>query len=86
MYSVYILFSEKINKYYIGYASNVQDRLSKHNNKSKGFSNTGRPWTIVYTEVFDNKKDVMDRELQLNKWKNRVRLEALIKSGSEHPD
>ena len=86
MYTVYILYSEKINKYYIGFSSDVQDRLRKHNNASKGFTNTGRPWIIVYTESFDTKKDAEDREAQLKRWKNRTRLEALINSGSEHPD
>ena len=86
MYSVYFIYSQKIDKYYIGFSSNVPHRLSKHNSKSKGFSNTGRPWVIVYTEDFDNKKDAMIRERQLKKWKNRVRLETLINAGSEHPD
>ncbi len=86
MYTVYILYSEKIDKYYIGFSSDVQDRLRKHNNASKGFTNTGRPWIIVYTESFDNKKDAENRENQLKRWKNRTRLEALIKSGSERPD
>jgi putative endonuclease len=86
MYTVYILYSEKIDRYYIGYSSDVQSRLRKHNNASKGFTNTGRPWIIVYTESFDNKKDAENREKQLKRWKNRTRLESLIKAGSEHPD
>jgi len=86
MYTVYIIYSEKINKYYIGFSSDVQGRLRKHNNTSKGFTNAGRPWIIVYTEIFENKADAAARERQLKKWKNRARLEALIKSGSEHPD
>jgi len=28
----------------------------------------------------------MNREKQLKSWKNRERLEALFKNGSEHPD
>jgi len=86
MYSVYIIYSQKIDKYYIGFSSNVQDRLIKHNRNSKGYSSTGKPWILVYKEAFDNKKDAMAREIQLKKWKNRDRLETLIKSGSEHPD
>lgn len=86
MYTVYILYSERINKYYIGSSSNVQDRLRKHNNASKGFTNTGRPWIIVYIESFDNKKDAENREKQLKRWKNRTRLETLINSGSERHD
>jgi len=41
---------------------------------------------LVYTEDFVNKADASSRERQLKKWKNRNRLEALIKAGSEHPD
>jgi putative endonuclease len=44
MYTVYIIYSEKLDKYYIGFSSNVGERLLKHNRKSKGFSNAGRPW------------------------------------------
>ena len=86
MYTVYILYSERINKYYIGSSSNVQERLRKHNNASKGFTNKGRPWLLVYTEEFENKAGASARETQLKKWKNRVRLETLIKAGSERPD
>jgi len=86
MYTVYIIYSERIDKYYIGFSSNVQERLCKHNRNSKGFSSSGRPWIMVYSEVFDNKKDAMAREKQLKNWKNRERLESLIKSRSEHPD
>ena len=71
MYTVYIIYSEKIDKYYIGFSSNVQERLCKHNRNSKGFSSSGRPWIMVYSEVFDNKKDAMAREKQLKNWKNR---------------
>jgi len=86
MYTVYILYSEKIDKFYIGFSSNVPDRLRKHNNASKGFTNSGRPWIIVFTEQYDCKKDAVARERQLKSWKNRSRIEALIKSGSEYPD
>jgi putative endonuclease len=86
MYSVYIIYSQKIDKYYIGFSSNVPERLCKHNRNSKGFSNAGKPWVLVYQETFENKKEAMARESQLKKWKNREHLENLIKSASEHPD
>jgi putative endonuclease len=85
MYSVYILYSQKIDRFYIGFSSDVHQRLLKHNRVSKGFSNTGKPWILVYQEVFQNKKEAMNRERQLKKWKNRERLLNLINNGSEHP-
>ena len=86
MYTVYILYSEKLDKYYIGFSSDVTDRVIKHNRSNKGFTSTGKPWIMVFSEVFSEKKVAMQREKQLKSWKNRTRLETLIKSGSQHPD
>jgi len=86
MYKVYIIYSVKLDKYYIGFTSDIDDRLLKHNRKSKGFSSSGRPWILVYSESFENKKDAMKREKQIKGWKNRDRILTLIQSGSEHPD
>ncbi len=86
MYSVYIIYSQKLDKYYIGFSADVQDRLKKHNANSKGFTNLGKPWILMHSEHYGSKKEAMEREKQLKNWKNRERLEALIKKGSEHPD
>jgi putative endonuclease len=81
MFKVYIIYSEKIDKFYIGFTSDVNDRLLKHNRSTKGFSSTGKPWILVYTENFSEKKSAMNREKQLKNWKNRERLLALIQKG-----
>ena len=86
MYFVYIIYSKKLDKYYIGFSSNVVERLAKHNRKSKGFSSLGKPWILMFSESFPTKKEAMSREKQLKNWKNRERLEILFKNGSEHPD
>jgi len=85
MYSVYILHSEKLDKFYIGFSADVYDRILKHNRSKKGFTSTGKPWLLVYTETFLTKKEAMAREKQLKNWKNPDRLNRLIQSGSEHP-
>ncbi len=59
MYFVYIIYSQKLDKYYIGFSADIEDRIAKHNRKSKGFSNLGRPWILVYSEAFDSKKKAM---------------------------
>ncbi len=86
MFSVYIIYSAKLDKYYIGFSSDVNQRLLKHNRKSKGFSQNGKPWILLFTEAFETKKEAMIREKQLKSWKNKKRIEDLIKAGSEHPD
>ena len=85
MFCCYILYSEKIDKYYIGSTSNIEGRLYRHNTSGKGFTSTGKPWVIKYFEGFETKRQAIQREMQLKKWKDRHKLEELIMMGSEHP-
>jgi putative endonuclease len=78
MHYCYILYSEKLDKYYIGSTSNIEGRLSRHNSSSKGFTSTGKPWILKYYEVFESKKDAMQRELELKRHKSRKIIESLI--------
>jgi len=60
---VYILFSEKYNKTYTGFTSDLIGRFKSHNELSnKGFTKRYRPWIIIHVEFFNTKKDAMDRE------------------------
>jgi putative endonuclease len=85
---VYILYSEKLDKYYIGCTANIADRLSKHNRSLKGFTSNGKPWVLVYSESLPDKRSALQRERQLKNWKNPIRLKELIfrSADSEHPD
>ena len=66
MYTVYVLYSSNYGKIYIGYSSNMEERLKSHNELSKkGYTKNYRPWEIVYTEEFEQKKEAMRREKQL---------------------
>ena len=80
MYTVYILFSQNRNRYYIGYTGDViQERLRKHNSNHKGFTGSKADWIIVYTENYNDKKEAMHRELEIKAWmKSRKRIEQLI--------
>ena len=49
MFSVYILKSVKLNRFYIGTTDNVQRRIIEHNSKSfkNAFTSRGIPWVLV---------------------------------------
>jgi putative endonuclease len=79
MYFTYILFSEKLDKYYVGYSSDVQSRLKKHKQKHKGFSGQANDWRIVYSESFATKSAAYAREREIKAWKSRSRIVDLIK-------
>ncbi|WP_429412714.1 GIY-YIG nuclease family protein [Roseimarinus sediminis] len=82
MYYCYILYSLKLDKYYIGSSSDLEDRLYRHNHSRKGFTATGQPWELKYYECFKSRKEAFNRELNLKKMKDRRYLEALISQGS----
>lgn len=77
-YIVYILHSPTKEKYYIGYTSNLEDRIIRHNQKSKGFTGNTNDWEVVYTEKYETKEVAMQRELQIKSWKSRLKIQELI--------
>ena len=80
MFTVYVLYSQKHNKIYVGYTSNLEQRLISHNELgTKGYSIKFRPWKVVYREIFNNKKEAMQREKQLKSAKGRKFIWEIIK-------
>jgi putative endonuclease len=72
MFLVYALYSEKYQKIYIGYTSNIEQRLLSHNELgTKGYTLRYRPWKLIYTESFLLKSDAMKREKLLKSAKGR---------------
>ena len=81
MYTVYVLFSKKFNKIYIGYTSNLKQRLLSHNELAKkGWTINYRPWKLVHSEEFAEKKLAMKREIELKSHKGRDFIRKLIRS------
>ena len=78
---MYILYSKTIDSYYIGSTCDeLSERLGKHNSNHKGFTGRANDWNVVFFEKYDAKSDALKREMQLKKWKNRKRIESLIKN------
>ncbi len=77
-YFVYILFSEKLNKYYIGSTSDIINRLELHHAGKSKFTSSGIPWRLCYTETFSSLHDAMVREHEIKKKKSRKYIEWLI--------
>lgn len=83
MHTVYILFSDSIQKYYIGYTGeDPKERLAKHLANHRGFTARAKDWKIVYTEVFASKAEALQREKQIKHWKSNVRITELIHRSS----
>ena len=79
MFTVYALYSAKFDKLYIGYTSNLEQRLLSHNElATKCYTVKFRPWKLIYTEEFSSKTDAMTREKELKSHRGRDFLRSLI--------
>ena len=79
MFTVYVLYSEKFDKIYIGFTSNLPQRLLSHNElATKGWTIKFRPWIVIYTEEYDQKPDALKREKQLKSFRGRQFIRNLI--------
>jgi putative endonuclease len=82
---LYILYSQKANKFYIGHTTEpMNERLRKHNSNHTGFTGKFRDWVNVYTETHATKEIAYAREREVKSWKSRVRINKLI-AGYRHP-
>jgi len=77
-YTTYILYSKIIDRYYIGYTSDIDARLIRHNQKSKGFTGSVNDWEVVYQEYFKTKEEAYAWERKIKSWKSRKMIESLI--------
>jgi len=80
MFSVYIIYSFKIDKYYIGQTENIENRLYRHNNNGSKSTKKANDWVLKYAEEFPTRVLAMKREAALKKKKSRVFIESLIRS------
>ena len=75
---VYILYSEKFDKTYIGFTSSLIERFKSHNElETKGFTIKFRPWKVVYLEVYISKTEAMNREKWLKTGNGRIFIKNL---------
>ncbi|KRD61540.1 excinuclease ABC subunit C [Flavobacterium sp. Root935] len=75
----YILYSKSLNQYYIGHtAEGLEERLRKHLSNHCGFTSKAKDWIVVYFEEFESKSLAYKRELEVKKWKSRIRIEKMI--------
>lgn len=80
MFYVYVLKSLRNNKRYIGFTGKLpEERLVDHNNGSNKFTSLNKPWILLYSEEYLNKKEALQREKFLKSGQGRKILTELLK-------
>jgi putative endonuclease len=79
MFFVYILYSDKIDKFYIGFSKDPNKRLlEKHNKGLVKATKNGAPYKLLKTKSFDSSIEARKEERRLKKMKNRKYIIFLI--------
>ena len=77
----YILYSEKLNKHYIGHTNNIERRLSEHNSFQSSSTKCGAQWRLVFFKEFSTNSEAIKLELEIKSMKSRKYIEELIITG-----
>ncbi len=64
---VYILYSTKLEKYYVGSTHNLEDRLHRHNTGQSTFTKTGTPWNLVHNIEMVTRAEAVQLEMKIKK-------------------
>lgn len=62
MYFVYVLYSFKDHKFYIGYTESLKKRVSSHLLGENKATKSRLPFQLIYYEAYIEKKDAKGRE------------------------
>ncbi|OHA62876.1 MAG: hypothetical protein A3E07_00715 [Candidatus Wildermuthbacteria bacterium RIFCSPHIGHO2_12_FULL_45_9] len=77
---VYILFSEKDQKLYIGYSESLKLRLRDHFKGEVAATKNRRPLLLIHYEAFTNKKDAKAREVFLKSGFGRSQIKQALQN------
>ncbi|MEP7194871.1 MAG: GIY-YIG nuclease family protein [Saprospiraceae bacterium] len=77
MFTTYILWSERMHKYYIGSTGDLADRLERHNLGREHYTSKGVPWIVVHSEEFVTRAEAVNKEFQIKKRGAKRYIESL---------
>jgi len=79
MFYVYIIYSQKIDRFYVGYTTNIEIRIHQYHNLGRSnYTSKGIPWELKHFEAFESEIEAMRREKQIKKLKSKKYILSLI--------
>jgi len=80
-YFVYIIYSKKLDRYYVGHTEDLDVRLIQHNSGFSTFTAKATNWVLVYKHEFETREEARGREFEIKKKKSRKYIEWIISAG-----
>lgn len=77
---VYILFSNKLNRFYIGFTSDFDTRIEFHKNaQSHKFTAKADDWELFFKIICESKVQGLQIEKHIKKMKSKTYIKNLVK-------
>ena len=77
-YYIYILYSNSIDRYYVGYSQNPWIRFEQHlSNTSDKYTGKAKDWDLKTIYSAENKSEVIRIERFIKKQKSRILIERM---------
>ncbi len=80
MFFVYILYSETLDRFYVGSTEDIEQRVQWHNNGefSHAYTIKGRPWVLRFSHSCNSRSEAMTLEKKIKAKKSSKYIRALI--------
>ena len=76
--TVYILISKSINRFYVGFTTNLEKRIHFHQNPEKNkFTYKANDWELFFTITCESKKQGLNIEKHIKNMKSKKYIENL---------
>ena len=75
---IYILYSKKYDRYYIGQTSDIEKRFNRHNLGYVKSTKKYRPWLLKWSFAVESRSKSMEIESQIKAWKSKDGIKKLI--------
>ncbi len=77
---VYVLLSESTGQHYTGKTNDLSRRLEEHNHRHTRSTRGKGPWSLVYHEQLDSRREASARERFLKSGSGREFLNRVLRS------
>lgn len=75
---LYILYSAKRDRYYIGSTPDIERRVKQHNQGKTISTKVGIPWKLVFTHTTESLIEARRLEYRLKSWKDRHMIDRIV--------
>ena len=78
-YTVYIIYSEILDSFYVGQTNDLNDRLLRHNSGREKYTRLGMPWILIWSTIKPNRNEALQLERKLKNIGTKRKIEFMIK-------